>query len=128
MMSIKTTQPITSFFITAPPWRVLVECRIAPSIADRTSDTSESHPLIVPLDYTAIEAIDLDHILTILGRILTMPVRIGPAVGKCSRYGSRFPPYGEARFQEARTAQSEHVKWGSALWMTNCYVRLPFLK
>jgi hypothetical protein len=39
--------------------------------------------LIVPLDYTATEAIDLDHILTILRRILTGTVRIGPAVAAC---------------------------------------------
>jgi hypothetical protein len=35
---------------------------------------------------------------------------------------------GEERFQEARTIQSEHVQWGTATWMTNCYVRLPSLK
>jgi hypothetical protein len=43
------------------------------------SDTSGSHPLIIPLYYTAPGATDLDHILTILGPIVTGMVRIGPS-------------------------------------------------
>jgi len=35
------------------------------------ADTSGSRPLCFPLYYTLLEAQDLDHILTILGRILT---------------------------------------------------------
>jgi hypothetical protein len=42
------------------------------------AETSASQPLTVALYYTASEAIDLDHILTILRRILTTQVRIGP--------------------------------------------------
>ena len=38
-------------------------------------------PLSLPLYYTPPEATDLDHILTILERILTSLVRIGPPRG-----------------------------------------------
>ena len=34
---------------------------------------------LFPLYYTPLEATDLDHILTILGRIVTSMVRIGPS-------------------------------------------------
>ena len=42
------------------------------------SDTSGSKPLIFPLYYTPLEAKDLDHILTILRRILTDVVSMRP--------------------------------------------------
>src|SRR5215831_5760966 len=40
------------------------------------SDTSGSQPLTLPLYSTPLEAKDLDHILTILGRILTTMVKV----------------------------------------------------
>jgi hypothetical protein len=42
------------------------------------ADASGSKLLIFLLNYTLLEAKDLDHILTILGRILTDVDRIGP--------------------------------------------------
>ena len=42
------------------------------------ADTSGSKPLRFPRYYTLLEAKDLDHILTIVGRILTSMTRIGP--------------------------------------------------
>ena len=58
----------------------------SPAYCWADSDTSGSKPLTVTLYYTTPVATDLDQILTILGRILTGTVRIGPPV---VAYGSR---------------------------------------
>ena len=62
------------------------------------ADTSGSQPLLVLLYYTPLEAKDLDHILTILGRILTDVVSMRPS---CVAYRKAYQEREELGGEEA---------------------------
>ena len=63
--------------MTAPPLRAGWMPHY-PASCWADADTSGSKPLLLALYSTLLEAKDLDHILAILGRILTNMVKAGP--------------------------------------------------
>ncbi len=73
------------FVHDCPPLRVLVGRGILQLLAERTRIQAITIRGALPSYYTAPEATNLDQILTVLGRILTGVVRVGPPGVECGR-------------------------------------------